>query len=606
MLKKSLLFVGVCLLTLLTVPALAQGIFPDPLGDTSPPWADYTQITYQQQGESLYVAITFAEPVADKGYKHAGNTVFNDYDDDINTGQPGNVGSETNLTFCEWDGDNTWCMRVYGLWDQSLGMFTFNALMPVQISADGKTMSYKHSLVGLGLEDVSLDVNGYWLDGTTSWGDPWNAGDNIDAVQLYSFNPSLVTTHLDSLTGTSSKIYFPSAYKTRASSENITGALDELIPIIQSEIGSISPTKTYVVTYNPFSDYAVFLYTAPPNNFFKTWIPGSGWVDNPDWWSMMEGAVFSTMSELKLGYREFFQTQMATVLPLPNTPDNWFSTRLDSTHSFMWNTVHKQTFKAIIGRAIHNLMTIYVGEEMTHPAAHAVAVAARTKAANAYASFSGDAFDLDPWIMTGMMLDKLGSDLTWVKKLWVALPTTFDLPTDTTAGDPVGQIVKPYLRDHTGMTDPYELRKLWYPHIASVQAAFIDAVTGGDFYGDLKAITNFPTMDSVYTQAKAVFSTLVSVRNEPETVVRQFRVEQNYPNPFNPTTTIAFTIPEKAKVTVKVFDVLGREVATILNENLNAGYYEQPWNASSLTSGVYFYRVEAGKFQMTRKALLIK
>jgi hypothetical protein len=503
---------------------------------------------------------------------------------------------------------------VYGLWDNAVGGFTFQALMPLNVGADGKTLSYKHSLVSLGLEDVSFDLNGYWLDGVASWGDPWNAGDAIgnggngsDSVCLYSFNPALVSK-LDSLKGTYCDIQFPAAYKTQATSANITGALDELIPLIQAQIGSISPTKIYKVRYNPYSNYTVFVYQAPPNNFFRTFVPGSGWVTDPDWWGMMEGAVFQTMSELKLGYREFFQTSMATVLPLPKTPDGWYTTRLDSTHSFMQNSVHKVTFKAIIGRAIHNLMTIYVGEKLTHAAAHAAAAAARTKAATAYAGFSGNAFDLDPWIMTGFLLNKLGSDLTWVKNLWTMLPnpSAWDFPTDTTSGDALGRIVLWDLRNGKGMTDSYAQRKLWYPNIASVQAAAIDAVTGGNIYAQLKAITNFPTMDSVYNQAKPAFQALVSVGNKQPEVVRQFRLNQNYPNPFNPSTMITFTVPERALVTVRVFDILGREVATLLNTSLNPGDYEVPWNASGLTSGVYLLRVESGKYAATRKAVLIK
>jgi hypothetical protein len=594
---------GICVLAVLAMPLFGQGI-PDPVGDTSPPWADYTMIYYEQQGESLYVAFTFAGDIASKGYKHAGNTFFNDYDDNITTGQPGNVGSETNLTFREWDGDGIWCMQVYGLWDNSISTFAYRAKVPAYVAADGKTLWYKHSLVGLGLEDVSFDANGYWLDGTTGWGDPYNVGDNMDSLHLYSFNPSLVTK-LDSLAGTRSKIYFPESYKSRATSENITGALDELINVTEAQIGAISPTKTYVVTYNSFSDYPVFIYNAPPNTLYKTYIPGSGWVTDPDWWGMMEGAVFLTMSPLKLGYREFFQTQMATDVPLPGTPDKWYSTRLDSTHSMMWQLDHKVTFKAIIGRAIHNLTTIYIGEKLTGATA-AAATAARTKAANAYTAFSGNAFDLDPWIMTGFLLNKLGSNLDWVKNLWTMLPTTFDLPTDTTSGDAVGRIVKPYLRDAKSMTDPYAKRILWYPNIASIQAAAIDAATGGNIFAELKGITNFPTIDSVYNQAKLAFQSLVSVGDKAPTVAREFRVEQNYPNPFNPTTQITFTIPQRAPVTVKVFDILGREVATLYNGTLNPGDYEVPWNAAGLTSGVYLLRVEAGKFVATRKALLIK
>jgi len=59
-------------------------------------------------------------------------------------------------------------------------------------------------------------------------------------------------------------------------------------------------------------------------------------------------------------------------------------------------------------------------------------------------------------------------------------------------------------------------------------------------------------------------------------------------------------------VSVKVFDPLGREIATLLNESLNAGQYEIPWNARSLTSGIYFYRIDAGKYHVTKKAVLIK
>jgi len=91
-------WLGVLFVLVFGAPLYAQSI-SDPTGDVTPAWADYTNIVYEQQGESLYVTITFAVPVSEKGYKHSGNTFFNDYDDDISTGQPGNVGSECNLTF---------------------------------------------------------------------------------------------------------------------------------------------------------------------------------------------------------------------------------------------------------------------------------------------------------------------------------------------------------------------------------------------------------------------------------------------------------------------------------------------------------------------------
>ncbi|MBD3165315.1 T9SS type A sorting domain-containing protein [bacterium] len=85
-----------------------------------------------------------------------------------------------------------------------------------------------------------------------------------------------------------------------------------------------------------------------------------------------------------------------------------------------------------------------------------------------------------------------------------------------------------------------------------------------------------------------------------------FELEQNYPNPFNPTTTIAFSLQHRADVKVAVFDVLGREIATIAQGAFNAGRHQLLFDGSELASGVYFYRVEAGDFQATRKMVLMK
>ncbi len=85
-----------------------------------------------------------------------------------------------------------------------------------------------------------------------------------------------------------------------------------------------------------------------------------------------------------------------------------------------------------------------------------------------------------------------------------------------------------------------------------------------------------------------------------------FQLGQNYPNPFNPSTTIPIQLPKTERVVLKVFDVLGREVATLLNETLSANEYLIPFNASNLSSGVYFYRIQAGEFVETRKMILLK
>jgi len=92
-----------------------------------------------------------------------------------------------------------------------------------------------------------------------------------------------------------------------------------------------------------------------------------------------------------------------------------------------------------------------------------------------------------------------------------------------------------------------------------------------------------------------------------------FQLSQNYPNPFNPSTTISFSIPsvtlsgvEGFRVQLKVYDVLGNEVATLVNEEKPAGVYEVEFNASRLSSGIYFYKLQAGSFTQTKKMTLIK
>jgi len=86
----------------------------------------------------------------------------------------------------------------------------------------------------------------------------------------------------------------------------------------------------------------------------------------------------------------------------------------------------------------------------------------------------------------------------------------------------------------------------------------------------------------------------------------KFSVSQNYPNPFNPSTTITFTLPVKSFVTLIVFDSLGREVSKLISEEMPPGTYSRKWNAEGLSSGVYFFRLQAGSFIVTKKLVLIR
>jgi len=86
----------------------------------------------------------------------------------------------------------------------------------------------------------------------------------------------------------------------------------------------------------------------------------------------------------------------------------------------------------------------------------------------------------------------------------------------------------------------------------------------------------------------------------------KFSLEQNYPNPFNPSTTIKYSIKKNDLVTLKVYDILGKEVAALINENQEAGNYSVKFNASNLPSGIYFYRLKSGSFSSTKKLILLK
>ncbi len=97
----------------------------------------------------------------------------------------------------------------------------------------------------------------------------------------------------------------------------------------------------------------------------------------------------------------------------------------------------------------------------------------------------------------------------------------------------------------------------------------------------------------------------VGVNNNLE-IITKFELQQNYPNPFNPSTKINYSIPENNFVTLKVFNLLGKEVATLVDENQNRGNYSVTFDASHLPSGIYFYTLSVGNLHATKKMMLIK
>lgn len=94
--------------------------------------------------------------------------------------------------------------------------------------------------------------------------------------------------------------------------------------------------------------------------------------------------------------------------------------------------------------------------------------------------------------------------------------------------------------------------------------------------------------------------------NNDNGLANTFSLQQNYPNPFNPVTMINYQIPLKGLVTIKIYDVTGREVRTLLNEIKDAGSNSVVFDASSLSSGIYFYTLVSGSFSDTKKMVLVK
>jgi photosystem II stability/assembly factor-like uncharacterized protein len=186
-----------------------------------------------------------------------------------------------------------------------------------------------------------------------------------------------------------------------------------------------------------------------------------------------------------------------------------------------------------------------------------------------------------------------------------------------------------------GETWQYCLTGKDFVHIAVDPSDFLYAASlagvyrstdGGIQWGDFsKGLTNNGalTMAVTYDSASGyvylvqlqdgIFRTYLPVQSYPayvvpreQTVVGGFQIEQNYPNPFNPSTTIRYELPHAARVSLKVYNTLGQEVATLVDETKPAGVYAVQFDAGRLASGVYFYRIVAGPFTETKRLLLIR
>ena len=111
------------------------------------------------------------------------------------------------------------------------------------------------------------------------------------------------------------------------------------------------------------------------------------------------------------------------------------------------------------------------------------------------------------------------------------------------------------------------------------------------------------SMESLYSNEASL--TLVGIQEE-EQLPTHYSISQNYPNPFNPTTKINFALPKTALIKIIIYDLLGREIRTLINKKLEAGYHEINFDAYNLPGGIYFYRIQSGYFIHAKKMILLK
>lgn len=129
-------------------------------------------------------------------------------------------------------------------------------------------------------------------------------------------------------------------------------------------------------------------------------------------------------------------------------------------------------------------------------------------------------------------------------------------------------------------------------------------------YGNVNSVvlkTNGVAGDSLsdYDFDNLVFNSNTTAVEEP-IQVREYKLDQNYPNPFNPSTHISYEIPQDGRVTLKVYDTIGNEVCTLVDEYKQAGQYSQNFNASNLASGIYIYKLSANGYISVKKMILMK
>ena len=206
------------------------------------------------------------------------------------------------------------------------------------------------------------------------------------------------------------------------------------------------------------------------------------------------------------------------------------------------------------------------------------------------------------------------ADHTWNEVKDILIHTYKESPNKLTISAAANTSIKIQWKNNTSGSDSIVIERKVSPSanfvsIASVAPAatvFIDTTTsaGTAYYYRLSVNVK----DSIIAQSYPIRMTakLTATSVAAENAPLRYQLSDNYPNPFNPSTTISFQIPQRFHVTLKVYDVIGREVAVIFSGELEAGSYTRQWNAAAFSTGVYFYRLQAGTFSQTKRLVLLK
>jgi hypothetical protein len=206
--------------------------------------------------------------------------------------------------------------------------------------------------------------------------------------------------------------------------------------------------------------------------------------------------------------------------------------------------------------------------------------------------------------------DTWGSDFTITNTTYyngVPFTTTIANHTETVLVDAYGSMTMPggnvlqalrVRRDdrYTSPSPPFYVRTISYSFMTK-SGAVVEVVASD---------TSAPNSGTIQTDGVTWSSTNTSGVEDEDQIPTQYSLSQNYPNPFNPSTTISFSIPTSEFISLKVFDVLGKEIAALVNEEKPAGSYNVNFDASQLSSGIYFYKLQAGNYFEMKKMILMK